>query len=253
MKVLVTGFQPFGGESMNPAYEAVKLLPQQIDGVTIIKKEIPVVFNEGADVVRRAIKDEQPDIVICVGQAGGRVGITPEFVGINYADARIPDNAGNAPMNQSIKPDGENAYFTTLPVKAMVTAMKNAEIPAAISYTAGTYVCNDVMYQLLYYINTEFTDQKCNGDGPPPNTPPQQLTSPQQLASLQSTTLPQQPTHLTPIRGGFIHVPFCDEQVVDKPGMPSLPLTTIAKGLELCIKAAIHNETDIQEIGGTIQ
>ena len=215
MRILITGFQPFGGETMNPAYEAVKLLPQQIDGASIVKREIPVVFNEGAEVVRQAIKDEQPDIVICVGQAGGRAGITPEFVGINYADARIPDNAGNAPLSQSIHPDGENAYFTTLPVKAMVTAMKAENIPAAVSYSAGTYVCNDVMYQLLYYINTEFAEHS--------------------------------------IRGGFIHVPFCEEQVVDKPGTPALPLTTIAKGLELCIKAAIHNETDIIEIGGTIQ
>ncbi len=215
MNILVTGFQPFGGESMNPAYEAVKLLPQQIDGAALIKKEIPVVFNQGAEVVRQAIKEEKPDIVICVGQAGGRTGITPEFVGINYADARIPDNAGNSPISQKIKPDGENAYFTTLPVKAMVTAMKAENIPAAISYSAGTYVCNDVMYQLLYYINTEFAAKN--------------------------------------IRGGFIHVPFCDEQVVDKPGIPALPLTIIAKGLELCIKAAIHNETDISEIGGTIQ
>ena len=215
MKILVTGFQPFGGESMNPAYEAVKLLPQQIDGAALIKKEIPVVFDEGAEVVRQAIQEEKPDIVICVGQAGGRVGITPEFVGINYADARIPDNAGNAPMSQPIKQDGENAYFTRLPVKAMVTAMKAENIPATISYSAGTYVCNDVMYQLLYDLNTEFADQN--------------------------------------IRGGFIHVPFCDEQVVNKPGIPALPLTTIAKGLELCIKAALHNEKDIIEIGGTIQ
>lgn len=174
-----------------------------------------MVFDEGAEAVRQIIKDEQPSLVICVGQAGGRAGITPEFVGINYADARIPDNAGNSPISQTIKPDGENAYFTSLPVKAMVTAMKGAEIPAAVSYSAGTYVCNDVMYQLLYYINTEFKEKN--------------------------------------IRGGFIHVPFCDEQVVDKPGVPSLPLTKIAKGLEICIKTAIHNETDISEIGGTIQ
>lgn len=215
MKILVTGFQPFGGESMNPAYEAVKLLPQQIDGASIVKKEIPVVFDKGAEIVRQAIKNEQPNIVICVGQAGGRAGITPEFVGINYADARIPDNAGNSPISQSIKSDGENAYFTTLPVKAMVTAMKAENIPAAVSYSAGTYVCNDVMYQLLYYIKTEFKEKN--------------------------------------IRGGFIHVPFCEEQVVDKPGTPALSLATIAKGLELCIKAAIHNEIDISEIGGAIQ
>ena len=215
MKILVTGFQPFGGESMNPAYEAVRLLPDEMDGATLIKKEIPVVFDEGAEKVIQAIREEEPNIVICVGQAGGRAGITPEFVGINYADARIPDNAGNAPMDQPIKKDGENAYFTKLPVKAMVTAMKAENIPAAVSYSAGTYVCNDVMYQLLYYIHTENTAKN--------------------------------------IRGGFIHVPFCEEQVVNKPGIPALPLTAIAKGLELCIKATLQNETDISEIGGTIQ
>lgn len=215
MKILITGFQPFGGESMNPAYEAVRLLPDQIDGATLIKQEIPVVFDEGAEKVIQKIREEEPNIVICVGQAGGRAGITPEFVGINYADARIPDNAGNSPLSQPIKKDGENAYFTKLPVKAMVTAMKAENIPAVVSYSAGTYVCNDVMYQLLYYIHTETTAKH--------------------------------------IRGGFIHVPFCEEQVVDKPGMPALPLTTIVKGLELCIKATLQNETDISEIGGTIQ
>ena len=134
MKVLITGFQPFGGERINPAYEAVKLLPQQIDGVSIVKREIPVVFNEGAEVVRQVIQEENPDIVICVGQAGGRSGITPEFVGINYADARIPDNNGGQPVDQIIQPDGENAYFTSLPVKAMVSSLKQAGIPASISY-----------------------------------------------------------------------------------------------------------------------
>lgn len=215
MKVLITGFQPFGGESMNPAYEAVKLLPQQIDGANVIKREIPVVFNEGAECVREAIRTENPDIVICVGQAGGRSGITPEFVGINYADARIPDNSGNQPMDQTIQTDGENAYFTMLPVKAMVKAMQEAGLPAAISYSAGTYVCNDVMYQLLYRIHTEFADQT--------------------------------------IRGGFIHVPFAAEQTVNKPGVPSMPLTDIAKGLEICIRTAIENEVDIRQTGGIIQ
>lgn len=217
MKVLITGFQPFGGESINPAYEAVKLLPQQIDGASIVKREIPVVFNEGAEVVRKAIQKENPDIVICVGQAGGRSGITLEFVGINYADARIPDNNGGQPVDQTIQPDGENAYFTSLPVKAMVSSLKQAGIPASISYSAGTYVCNDVMYQLLYFLHTEFAGR------------------------------------MPAMRGGFIHVPFADEQVVNKPNTPSLPLGTIARGLELCIRAAIQNETDVHSIGGTIQ
>ena len=213
MKVLLTGFEPFGGESINPAYEAIKLLPQQIGGATIVKKEIPVVFDEGAEVVLQTIRTEKPDIVISVGQAGGRTGITPEFVGINYQDARIPDNAGNQPLSHRIKEDGENAYFSLLPVKAMVTAMKEAGIASSVSYSAGTYVCNDVMYQLLYAVQKEFPG----------------------------------------VRAGFIHVPFMTEQVADKPQVPALPLETISKGLALCVEAAIRHPQDIQQIGGTIQ
>ena len=213
MKVLLTGFEPFGGETINPAYEAIKLLPQQIDGAAIVKKEIPVVFDEGAEVVLQTIRTEKPDIVISVGQAGGRTGITPEFVGINYQDARIPDNAGNQPLSHRIKEDGENAYFSLLPVKAMVTAMKEAGIASSVSYSAGTYVCNDVMYQLLYAVQKEFPG----------------------------------------VRAGFIHVPFMTEQVADKPQVPALPLETISKGLALCVEAAIRHPQDIQQIGGTIQ
>ena len=129
-----TGFQPFGGESINPAYEAIKRLPQTIAGASVITKEIPVVFRQGSRAVYEAVQKEQPDVVICVGQAGGRSGITPEFVGINYQDARIPDNDGNQPVGESIQPDGPNAYFTKLPVKAMVAAMKKEGIPAAVSF-----------------------------------------------------------------------------------------------------------------------
>lgn len=210
MKVLITGFQPFGGESINPAYEAIKRLPQTIAGASVITKEIPVVFRQGSRAVYEAVQKEQPDVVICVGQAGGRSGITPEFVGINYQDARIPDNDGNQPVGESIQPDGPNAYFTKLPVKAMVAAMKKEGIPAAVSFSAGTYVCNDVMYQLLYDIDREF---------------------------------PQ-------MRGGFIHVPYAEEQVKDKPNMPALPLAAIVRGLEICIRAVIENETDCREISG---
>lgn len=213
MKVLITGFQPFGGESINPAYEAVKLLSQQIEGAAIVKTEVPVVFDKGAAVVRHAMEEEKPDIVICVGQAGGRVNITPEFVGINLQDASIPDNEGNQPLGRTIHADGDTAYFSKLPVKAMVTEMKKEGIPASVSYSAGTYVCNDLLYQVLYYIDKEFPK----------------------------------------MRGGFIHVPFADEQVKDRPGVPSLSLSTISKGLEACIRAAIHYENDILQVGGTIQ
>ena len=147
--ILVTGFQPFGGEKINPAWEAIRVLPDSIVGSKVVKLQIPVVFGVGADVVSTAIDHINPDIVLCVGQAGGRAKITPEFVGINYRDARIPDNDGNQPHAQRIVEDGPDAYFATLPVRAMTEAMNESGIPAALSYTAGTYVCNDVMYSML--------------------------------------------------------------------------------------------------------
>ena len=120
MKVLITGFDPFGGEKVNPAFEAVKLLPDTIAGAEIIKLEIPTVFTRSAVVVEEAIKEHQPDIVINVGQAGGRSCMTVEKVAINLAEARIPDNDGEQPFDQPLREDGETAYFATIPVKAMV-------------------------------------------------------------------------------------------------------------------------------------
>lgn len=153
MKVLITGFDPFGGEKVNPAFEAVKLLPDTIAGAEIIKLEIPTVFTRSAVVVEEAIKEHQPDIVINVGQAGGRSCMTVEKVAINLAEARIPDNDGEQPFDQPLREDGETAYFATIPVKAMVENMRNHGIPAHISYTAGTYVCNSIMYNVLYLID----------------------------------------------------------------------------------------------------
>ena len=205
MKFLLTGFEPFGGETMNPAYEAVKQLPDTIESaegeieIVIAKREIPVVFDEAARKVLEAIREEEPDVIVCVGQAGGRKGITPEKVAINLQDARIPDNNGFQPDDRPIREDGPAAWFTDLPVKAMVEAMKAEGIPAAVSYSAGTYVCNDVMYQLLDALHLDL-----EGSG---------------------------------MIGGFIHVPFCTEQVKDKPGMPALELDMIVQGLLCCVKA----------------
>ena len=120
MKVLVTGFDPFGGENVNPAYEAVKLLPDIIEGAQIIKLEIPTVFKKSIEIVKEAVEKDQPDVVINVGQAGGRACVTVEKVAINLADAGIPDNAGDSPEDESLEKDGPDAYFSTLPVKAMV-------------------------------------------------------------------------------------------------------------------------------------
>lgn len=124
MKILVTGFDPFGDDTINPAIEAVKLLPDEIDSVEIVKLEIPTVFYKSADVVREAIEKEQPDYVLNIGQAGGRAELTPERVAINMDDARIEDNEGQQPIDKAIREDGEPAYFSKLPVKAMVDYMK---------------------------------------------------------------------------------------------------------------------------------
>ena len=149
MKVLISGFDPFGGESINPALEAVKLLPDTIAGAEIIKVEIPTVFNKSAEVMEKFISEHSPDAVICVGQAGGRFTVTPERVAINIDDARIKDNDGNQPIDIPIKEDGSPAYFTTLPIKAMVKNMIDNGYPAAVSNTAGTFVCNHMMYNVL--------------------------------------------------------------------------------------------------------
>ena len=131
MKVLVTGFDPFGGESINPAYEAVKMLPDEIAGAQIIKREIPTSFTRGTAEVVRQIELCQPDLVLNVGQAGGAAGLRVERVAINLADARIPDNDGAQPVDEPLVQDGAPAYFAKLPVKAMVRGYRQRAIPAS--------------------------------------------------------------------------------------------------------------------------
>lgn len=212
MKVLITGFDPFGGESINPAWEAVKLLPDEIAGAQIVKLQIPTVVNKSIQKIYDSICAEKPDILLSIGQAGGRFAVTPERVAINITDARIPDNEGNQPIDVPIFEDGDAAYFSNLPVKAMVQAIKDAGYPSVLSNTAGTYICNHVMYGILYYIKKEF-----------PN-----------------------------IRGGFIHVPYAASQVVNKPATPSMSLADIAASIEAAVKAAVENQTDIKAVGGEI-
>ena len=155
-EVLVTGFDPFEDEPINPSWEAVRRLPDKVEDAEIIKLQVPTVFGRVADVVRDAIVEHDPDVIVGVGQAGGRFAVSPERVAINVDDGRIPDNEGYQPIDTPIRPDGPTAYFSTLPVKAMVTAMRNAGIPAVVSNTAGTYVCNHLMYQVLYLIDHDF-------------------------------------------------------------------------------------------------
>ena len=150
MKILVTGFDPFGGEPTNPAIESVKRIDNNIEGAEIIKLEIPTVFHKAADVVEEKIKEVKPDVVLSIGQAGGRYGITVERVAINQDDARIEDNEGKQPIDVVIREDGAPAYFSTLPIKAMVEEIKKENLPASVSNTAGIFVCNHIMYQDLY-------------------------------------------------------------------------------------------------------
>jgi pyroglutamyl-peptidase len=206
MKLLLTAFDPFGGDKVNPALEAVKLVPGKIGGVDIVKLEIPTVFRKSIDRVVEAIEKEQPDVVFCIGQAGGRFDLTPERVAINVDDARIPDNEGNQPVG-TIYEDGENAYFATLPIKAMVQKIRDAGLPSSVSNSAGTFVCNHIMYGVLYYLNKRFPG----------------------------------------IRGGFMHVPFIPEQVVSRPApSPSLALSDISRGIGEAIKAIEENEKDLK-------
>ena len=212
MKLLLTAFDPFGGDAINPALEAVKLVADKIGRFDIVKLEVPTVFRKSIDTVAKAIEEEKPDVVLCIGQAGGRFEITPERVAINVDDARIKDNEGNQPIDTKIFEDGENAYFTTLPIKDMVEAIREANLPAAVSNTAGTFVCNHLMYGVLY-------------------------------------TLAKKYPH---IKGGFTHVPFIPAQVARRtPVAPYMALEDIKRGLEAAIAAIDKNfDADINVNGG---
>lgn len=156
-KLLITGFEPFGGEEINPSWEAVSLLPDRINEYEITKLLIPVVFGVAADRVIEASAEICPDVIISVGQAGGRDAITPEILGINLRYASIPDNAENQPKDEPIEAGGENAYFSTLPVRKMAEAVNASGIPSRVSYSAGAYVCNDLYYTLLSHFGESST------------------------------------------------------------------------------------------------
>lgn len=152
-KLLITGFDPFGGESINPAWEAVRLLPDVIRDFELVKLEIPTVFGAAAQVVIDKAEEIHPDAIISVCQAGGRAAVTPEMVGINLRYASIPDNMGALPCDIPIAEGGPAAYFSTLPVRAMAKAICDAGLPGAVSYSAGSFVCNDVLYSLLHHFD----------------------------------------------------------------------------------------------------
>ena len=155
-KLLITGFEPFGGEKINPSWEAVARLSEQINEYNLTKLRLPVTFGEAADMVIKAAEEICADVILCIGQAGGRTAITPELVGINLRYGGIPDDKGYQPKDEPIIVGGATAYFSTLPIRGMVEAIRAADIPAQVSYSAGAYVCNDVLYAVLAY----FQDSK---------------------------------------------------------------------------------------------
>lgn len=150
-RLLITGFDPFGGASVNPSWGAVELLPDTVGDFVLCKLPIPTVFAEAARLVLEKAAEFQPDVILCVGLAGGRDAVTPERIAVNIRDARIPDNRGYQPDGEPVVPGGSAAYFATVPVKDMAMAIRAAHIPGAVSNTAGTFVCNDVLYTLLHH------------------------------------------------------------------------------------------------------
>ena len=156
-KLLITGFEPFGGESINPSWEIVKALPDVVGDYELTKLCIPVVFGSAAELVLERAGEIKPDVILSIGQAGGRSAITPELVAINRRHASIPDNMGNKPTDEPIIPGGETAYFSTLPVRRMTEAISASGVSAQLSYTMGSYVCNDLTYILLSHFQDSET------------------------------------------------------------------------------------------------
>ena len=150
-RLLITGFDPFGGATVNPSWMAVERLPDQIGEFVLCKLQIPTVFGKAAAAVLEIARQFSPDTILCIGQAGGRAAVTPERIGVNIRDARIPDNAGNQPRGEFVDSSGPAAYFSTLPVEAMAQAIRDAGVDATVSNSAGAFVCNDVLYSLLHH------------------------------------------------------------------------------------------------------
>lgn len=212
--ILVTGFEPFGGEAINPSGEAVRRLDGRLIGdAYVVARILPATFAGSGPALAAAIDEVGPDIVITVGQADGRTALSLERVAINLQDARIPDNDGASPVDEPVVPGGPAAYWTSLPIKAMASALRQEGIPAEVSQTAGTFVCNHLFYSLAHLIAT------------------------------------QRPA----LRGGFIHIPLLPEQAArNATKYGSMSLGTIVAGLEIAIAAAVANVRDIKASDGAI-
>ncbi len=210
--VLLTGFEPFNGASINPAWEAVRALEGWSEADFRVEvRQLPCVFVEANRALAEMVEALHPDVVIAVGQAGGRAEISVERVAINVDDASILDNAGRQPVDQAIAQEGPAAYFTTLPIKAMVAAMREAGLRAGVSQTAGTFVCNHVFYGLMHHVT----------------------------ASGRA------------VKAGFIHVPYLPEQAeAREDAPPSMALEEIVAGIRIAVDTAVRVEHDVAQAGG---
>ena len=191
MKILVTGFEPFGGETENPSAQVARGLPASLAGAEIVTAILPVTCRGALETVTEAIRHHRPDAVLSLGQAGGRATVSIERIAINVDDFSIPDNEGAQPKDQAIVPGGPAAYWSTLPIRAMEAAVRAAGVPCQISNTAGTYVCNHVMYGVAHYLAQ----------------------------------------HRPTARSGFVHIPYLPQQVLEKPDKPSMGLELALRGL----------------------
>src|SRR5882724_8477053 len=212
MKALVTGFDPFGGDKVNPSSLAVGNLRKRIGSVVVHTAELPTSYAHSAGVLRAAIEAVKPELVLCVGQAGGRSELFLERVAINVQDARIRDNDGKQPIDKPVVKDGPAAHFATLPIKACVAEMRKAGLPAAVSNTAGTFVCNNVFYALM------------------------------DLAA----------RHPIPMRAGFLHIPYVPEQVARVGNAPSMALDDIVRGIEIVVAVSAVRTSDLHTAEGTL-
>ncbi|OIV35647.1 pyroglutamyl-peptidase I [Mangrovactinospora gilvigrisea] len=212
MRVLMTGFDPFGGESVNPSWEAAVGVAEALPDAAA--RRLPVVFGAAGAALREAVAEVRPALVVCLGQAGGRAELSVERVAVNVDDASIADNAGARPVDEPVVPGGPAAYFSGLPVKACVAASRAAGVPAAVSQSAGTFVCNHVFYRLMHLAATE-------GPG---------------------------------LRGGFVHVPYAPGQVADGSRGPSMEVASMVRGVAAMIAAACGTPagTDLRAPGGAV-
>jgi pyroglutamyl-peptidase len=204
MRALVAGFGPFGGDTVNPALAALRLLPPRLGALEIVTWVVPAVFGRAIEALEDALAATIPDLVLCVGLAGGRAALSLERIAINIDDARIADNAGEQPIDRPVIAGGPAAYFATLPIKAAVVALRDAGLPAIVSNSAGTFVCNHLFYGLMH---------------------------------LAATRRPG-------LRGGFLHVPYLPEQAARHDGAPSMALDDIVSGIEIVLTVGATRSAD---------